>query len=308
MHSLGRDARAGHPAWPSHTPGRELRPRAHNPPYPCGPRPTLPRQSCPTASPHLPPFFRAKRRSTSRRRLASATSGPLSAASPRHPVAARALRHYGMSRWSHRNGSSPCDPTADQQGGGADPHAIQCQQVWGRWGHQLGQQGIEVRLSPHPGPASGARGSAGRSWWRRSPGPCLLAARGAAGAAGRAASCWRATAARGCRSSSGTVELRWRIWLRVLTLTDRAGRLAATSALLASRFPSRVLAAPLAAAGQRRPCRLDGIQRIRLAGPSAGLAVAALRRAISSARPLMTRCSLPQASTSSAPIGKTRRA
>ena len=45
-------------------------------------------------------------------RLTSATSGPLSAASPRHPVAARALRHDGMSRWSHRNGSSPCDPTA----------------------------------------------------------------------------------------------------------------------------------------------------------------------------------------------------
>ena len=67
MHSLGRDVRAGHPAWPSHAPG-ELRPRAHNPPYPCGPRLALPWRSCPTASPHLPPFFRAKRRSASRLR------------------------------------------------------------------------------------------------------------------------------------------------------------------------------------------------------------------------------------------------
>ena len=62
----------------------------------------------------------------------------------------------------------------------------------------------------------------------------------------------------------------------VLILTDRVGRLAATVVLLASMFPSRVLAAPLAAAGPRR---LDGIQRIRLAGPSAGLAAAAFRHA-----------------------------
>ena len=58
-------------------------------------------------------------------------------------------------------------PAVTSKAAAADPHAVQCQQVRGGLGHQLGQQGIEVRLSPHPGPAPGARGSAGRSWWRR---------------------------------------------------------------------------------------------------------------------------------------------
>ncbi len=61
-------------------------------------------------------------------------------------------------------------------------------------------------------------------------------------------------------------------------LTDRAGRLATTSALMASTFPSRVLAAP-----QARPDIAARAASMASSGsdlpPSAGLAVAALRRA-----------------------------
>ena len=92
----------------------------------------------------------------------------------------------------------------------------------------------------------------------------------------------------------------------VLILTDRAGRLAATVALLASMFPSRVLAAPLAAAGHAAlpPRWHPADQTCRPVGGPGGRGIAS--RAISSARPLMTRCSLPQAFTSSAPNGNTR--
>ena len=45
-------------------------------------------------------------------------------------------------------------PAVTSKAAAADPHAVQCQQVRGGLGHQLGQQGIEVRLSPHPGPGT----------------------------------------------------------------------------------------------------------------------------------------------------------
>lgn len=65
-------------------------------------------------------------------------------------------------------------------------------------------------------------------------------------AAAFAASCWRDTPASRCRSSSGAVKLRWRIWFRTWILVERADRLATTSARIASTFPSRDLAAPRA--------------------------------------------------------------
>ena len=63
----------------------------------------------------VPPHSRTFRPVPRKRRphrgsgLRPATSGPLATASPRHHVAARDLRHRGMSLWSHR-GSRPAYP------------------------------------------------------------------------------------------------------------------------------------------------------------------------------------------------------
>ena len=65
-------------------------------------------------------------------------------------------------------------------------------------------------------------------------------------AAASAASIFADTSFSRSRRSSGLVKLRCRIWLRVLMRTSRAERLVTTKALIASTFPSRVLAAPLA--------------------------------------------------------------
>jgi len=184
-------------------------------------------------------------------------------------------------------------PAVTSKAAAADPHAVQCQQVWGVWVTSLDSRALRCGFlliqGRHPAPEDpqgGLGGDDDRSAPSRCPGRS---------AAARAASCWRAAPARGCRSSSGAVELRWRIWLRVLMLTDRPG---------AWPPPERPVGLHVRVPGcwpRRRRGRTSPPvpprwhPADRTCRPSAGLAVAAWRLAISSARPLMTRCSLPQA-------------
>jgi hypothetical protein len=95
-------------------------------------------------------------------------------------------------------------------------------------------------------------------------------------AAARAARWWRDTPARRCRSCSGAVKLRWRIWFRAWILAERADRLATTSARIASTFPSRDLAAPQARPDSAARAASTASSGPGLAGPSAGLAAGAV--------------------------------
>ena len=73
------------------------------------------------------------------------------------------------------------------------------------------------------------------------------------------------------RSSSGPVKLRCRIWFRVMILAGRADRPATTSARIASTFPSRVLAAPLARPDSAARAASMASSGPGLAGPAARL-------------------------------------
>src|SRR5215472_10344158 len=89
--------------------------------------------------------------------------------------------------------------------------------------------------------------------------------RSAASPATRSSAKWRANRA---RRSSGPVTIRERAWLMVWIRPERAVRLAAISARIASTWPSRPFGTPAARPDWAAPGGADRIQRIGLARPA----------------------------------------